>query len=72
MVDTGTGSFSCDEPSLAGDKDLLFPGCHLTKRSSSVLIMLFILHHTLSAQACKDLMQLISAHFPLGHYVMTS
>ncbi|XP_062510906.1 uncharacterized protein LOC134186832 isoform X2 [Corticium candelabrum] len=53
-------------------EDLLFPGCPLTKRSSSVLIMLFILQHKLSAQACKDLMQLISAHFPVGHRAMTS
>ena len=71
-VDTGTGSFSCDEPSLAGDEDLLFPGCPLTKRSSSVLIMLFILQHKLSAQACKDLIQLTSAHFPLSYHAMTS
>ena len=36
MLDTGTKSFSCDELSLAGDENLLFPGCHLTKWSSSV------------------------------------
>ena len=38
-LDTGTDSFSCNEPSVAGDEDLLFSGCSLTKRSSSVLIV---------------------------------
>ena len=71
-LDTGTGSFSYHERSLAGEEDLLFPGCPLIKRSSPVLIMLFILQHKLSVQACKDQMQLISAHFPLGHHAMTS
>ena len=50
----------------------MFPGCPLTKGNSSVLIMLFILQHKLSAQACKDLMQLSLAHFPLGHHAMAS
>ena len=71
-LNTGTGSFSCDEPSLDGDENLLSRGCPLTKRSSLVLIMLFILQHKVSAQACKDLMQLISAHFPLVYHAMTS
>ena len=71
-LETGTGSFSCDEPSLAAYEDLLFPGCPLTKRSSSVLVMLFILQHKLSAQACKNIRQVISAHFPLGQHAVTS
>ena len=71
-LDTGTGSFLYDEPSLAGDEDFWFPGCPLTKRSSLILIMLYILQHKLSAQTCKDLMQLILAHLPLGQRSMTS
>ena len=50
----------------------LFSGCPLTLDESTVLLTCFIARHKLSMKAAGDLIQLMCAHFPEGHFAMTS
>ena len=62
-----------NDESLHDDDDVdLFDGCPLKLSVSTALIMAFILRHKLSMKASEDLVQLICAHFPTGHSMMTS
>ncbi|KAJ8355072.1 hypothetical protein AAFF_G00101560, partial [Aldrovandia affinis] len=51
------------DPSQDGD-DLLYPGAHITKGQSLLLLMSYVLRHNLTGIALDHLLQIFNEHFP--------
>ena len=65
-------SASCDGNVDTDADERIFPGCPLTLNLSAVLIMEFLVHHKISQKAAEDIVELLTAHFPPGHKMLTS